>query len=285
MHATKHFSVEFILINDGDKEIVLPALLKANFKIYKNEKSGVASARNLGARMATHDHLIFMDDDMWMQEDNLDNLRQAIALHPDSCINLNWIYPPELSEQIRQQKFGRYLAHYGFTSLKGWSKGLSWSDDEIFETEGITSQFLYMPKSVFSSVGGYNENFPHAGFEDYDFAVRLKKSGVKSYLSPKSFLFHNEADRVDAKNWLARKRRGGETRKYAVVFGYKHLELHYNLIKTIIYRVCIICYPVLFFTERLIPNKPLFDKLYFRLINLLLGAHSFEGYHKKTPID
>jgi len=196
---------------------------------------------------------------------------------------LNWVYPPELSAQIRNMKFGRYLEYYGFTSLKGWSKGLHWDDEKIFETQGITSQFLYMSRSVFNSVGGYNENFPHAGFEDYDFAVRLKKSGVKFYISPKSFLFHNEADRIDPRNWLARKKRGGETRKYAVAFGYMHLDLHYTLLKRIIYRTCIVLYPVLFFIARIIPNNKKFDRIYFSLINLLLGTHSFEGYQKKIP--
>jgi GT2 family glycosyltransferase len=279
--AVRDVRVEFIIINDGTDDIRLPEVFPEQISVYKNPKSGVASARNLGAEKAAYSHIIFMDDDMWMQPGNITALQQAIAEYPNACINLNWIYPPALSKQIASTKFGRYLEYYGFTSLKGWNRGAPWSDTEVFETAGITSQFLYMPKAVFAAVGGYNENFPHAGFEDFDFAERLKKAGVKFYIQPVSSLYHNEADRVEARSWLARKKRGGETRKYAVSFGYQQLALHYPVWKSIFYRICIIFYPLLFAIERFWPNLPALDKGYFQLINLLLGVHSFEGYHKK----
>jgi glycosyltransferase involved in cell wall biosynthesis len=279
--STQNFTVEFLIINDGEKEIQLAEDIKSKITIYKNPKSGVAAARNFGASKSASDFLIFMDDDMWMQSDNLSALQPIIAAYSGCCINLNWIYPPALTEQIKQTQFGRYLEHYGFSSLKGWCKGLPWNDNDLFEVNGITSQFLYMHKSVWKSVNGYNENFPHAGFEDHDFAERLKKKGTKFYIYPKSMVFHNEADRVEPKSWLARKMRGGETRKYAVEAGYKSLTLQYNFIKTLIYKLCIAIKPFLFFCLMIIPNIRIFDKLYFSLINLLLGAHSFEGYTKK----
>ena len=282
LKATQNYKVEFLIINDGDNDIVLPNEITAAITILKNPKSGVASARNFGALNATSNHLIFMDDDMWMQPDNLLALQQLSSTHSNCCINLNWIYPPTLSQQIKETQFGRYLEFYGFTSLKGWCKGLPWNDNELFEINGITSQFLYMHKDVWKSVNGYNENFPHAGFEDHDFAERLKKKGIIFYIYPKSYLYHNEADRVEPKSWLARKMRGGETRKYAVNAGYKHLALQYNGIKILIYNACILLKPLLFFCLTLIPNFSVFDKFYFSLINLLLGAHSFEGYTKKT---
>lgn len=282
LKATQYYKVEFLIINDGDNDIILPSEMASALTILKNPKSGVASARNYGAKNATSNHLIFMDDDMWMQPDNLSALQSIMDIHTNCCINLNWIYPPILSQQIKKTQFGRYLEYYGFTSLKGWCKGLPWNDDELFEISGITSQFLYMHKDVWKSVNGYNENFPHAGFEDHDFAERLKKNGTTFYIYPKSYLYHNEVDRVEPKSWLARKMRGGETRKYAVKFGYKHLTLHYNFIKRIIYSICILLKPFIFLLLLFIPNIKFFDSFYFSVINLLLGAHSFEGYTKEN---
>lgn len=281
LKAVVGFKVEIIIINDGENEILLTNEIQNKVTIYKNPKSGVASARNFGAKMAKSNHLIFMDDDMWMQQDNLAVLNQLKPNYPNACINLNWIYPPALTAQIQQTQFGRYLEYYGFTSLKGWSRGLPWNDEEIFEVNGITSQFLYMHKSVWQSVNGYNENFPHAGFEDHDFAHRLQQNGTKFYIYPKSYLYHNEADRVQPKNWLARKQRGAETRKYAVVFGYSDLALHYSFIKSSIYKCCIFIKPILFFILKLIPNNKLLDKFYFAEINLLLGTAAYEGYTQK----
>jgi len=281
LNATQNFLVEILIINDGENDIILPKEIASKIKIYKNPKSGVASARNYGAQNASSNYLVFMDDDMWMQPDNLSALQSITAKHANCCINLNWIYPPTLSQQIKETQFGRYLEHFGFTSLKGWCKGLPWNDNELFEINGITSQFLCMHKEVWKSVNGYNENFPHAGFEDHDFAARLKKKGTTFYIYPKSYLYHNEADRVEPKSWLARKMRGGETRKYAVKFGYSHLTINYNFVKKTIYTLCILFKPLLFLCLKLIPNLKAIDKLYFSLINLLLGTHSFEGYTKK----
>lgn len=280
LKAIVGFEVEIIIVNDGDNEIELSNEIKSKVKIYKNPKTGVASARNFGAKTALSEHLIFMDDDMWMQPDNLQTLSTLKQKLQNVCINLNWIYPPSLSAQIEKTSFGRYLEHYGFTSLKGWCRGLPWNDNEIFEVNGITSQFLYMHKSVWQSVNGYNENFPHAGFEDHDFAARLRKNGTKFYIEPTSFLYHNEADRVEPKSWLARKQRGAETRKYAVAFGYPDLKLNYGFVKSSIYTFFIFIKPILFTFLKLIPNKKVFDKFYFAGINLLFGTVSYEGYTK-----
>ncbi|MCB0508730.1 MAG: glycosyltransferase family 2 protein [Bacteroidetes bacterium] len=284
--ACKNHQVEIIIVNDGDKAIELPNEFVDKVKVLKNPKSGVASARNFGAKNATSEHLIFMDDDMWMQADNIPALEQLISTLPqNSCINLNWTYPSSLISKAEKTQFGRYLQHYHFTSLKGWCKDLPWDDDNLFLINSITSQFLYIHKTTWQNVAGYNENFPHAGFEDHDFARRLHETGTEFYIYPKSFLFHNEADRLNPKDWLARKQRGGETRKYAVHFGYHNLALHYSLFKSVVYSICIFIKPLLFIFLKLIPNIPAFDFIYFRIINLLLGTHSFEGYTKTNPID
>ena len=94
--------------------------------------------------------------------------------YPGSCINPNWVYPPELISTIQQTQFGRYLIAFGFTTGKGWYNNSSWNDHQIFESYGITSQFLLLSKFLFDKAGGYDERFPHSGFEDFDFAKRSK---------------------------------------------------------------------------------------------------------------
>jgi glycosyltransferase involved in cell wall biosynthesis len=274
-------NAEIVIVNDSKTNpILVPALYQDKVRVIDNPKSGVASARNLGAQNARADILIFMDDDMWISSENIQaslQLARQFALEP-RCFNLNWVYPLELQRYVQSTQFGRYLHHYGFDSLKGWCKGLPWNDTELFATPGITSQYLVIRKVDFKKAGGYNEKFPHAGFEDHEFSQRLEKARVQPYIYPNSTMYHNEADRMNLKAWLARKRRGGETRRVAVELGHQELAYEYGLIKGSVYRLTDLLQPVVLSLLIIIPNKVALDPLYFNIINLLLGTALYSGY-------
>lgn len=268
--------IEVIVVNDGG---TLPDLSAyPGVTLMQNAGSGVASARNRGAAAAASERLIFLDDDMLVFPDNIDTILRLTADIPDCCINLNWIYPPGIAEHIATYAFGRYLIHYGFTTLKGWNRGNPWNEDAVFETNGITSQFLYISKNAFLRAGGYTETFPFAGFEDYDLAQKLQRVPVKFYICPTSTCWHNELDRLTPESWLARKSRGAQTRRHAVQAGYANLELHYGLLKRTAYQVLGKLKPAIFWALTCIPNRKSFDFIYFRCINLLLGTVVYEGY-------
>ncbi|WP_045687121.1 glycosyltransferase family 2 protein [Hymenobacter sp. AT01-02] len=279
--ALQGVPAEVLIINDSKTEsISLPAEYQDKVRVIDNPKSGVASARNLGAKNALAPLLVFMDDDMWVTAENIQvtvDLSQQYSQEP-RCFNLNWVYPPDLQKYVQSTQFGRYLHHYGFDSLKGWCRGLPWNDNELFATPGITSQYLAIRKVDFEKSGGYNENFPHAGFEDHEFSQRLAEHHIQPYICPTSIMYHNEADRMNLTAWLARKKRGGETRRVAVELGHQELVYDYGLLKGSVYQVISLIRPAVMGILTLIPNKKAFDKLYFGLTNLLLGAALYSGY-------
>jgi glycosyltransferase involved in cell wall biosynthesis len=274
------FEVEVIVVNDGDDRIYS---LRKNFpiiKIIQNPGSGVASARNTGARLAAADLLLFLDDDMWITEPVVERILVMHSKHTKMALNINWIYPPKLSKQIQATAFGRYLDHFNFTSLKGWNTSNPWNDEQCFETIGITSQNLSIRKETFLNVGGYNESFPHAGFEDYELSKRLVASGVKIFINPVVMMYHNEADRQQLRPWLDRKKRGGETRAVAVALGHLELEIKYSFIKKSILRVIALFRNILvWFAANSITDKfSILDVVTFKIINVLLAVSIFDGY-------
>lgn len=269
---------EIILVNDSSHPVSLPHYLSNFVQVLQNPKAGVASARNFGAQQAQGDLLVFIDDDMLI---NPEDIQTTLALHQKyqkCCINLNWIYPPEQIQRIQNYPFGRYLIHYGFTSLKGWNRGNYWNDQEIFATTGITSQYLSITKEDFVASGGYNEVFPYAGFEDYEFGKRLQQQGFTFYIYPLSRIFHNEADRLDIQAWLDRRRRGGKTRKVAANLGYSEVALTYPFWKVQVLRLLKVFEPSFLCIIAAFPENLLIDPIRFRLINLLLASAIFEGY-------
>lgn len=285
--AISAYNAEIIVINDSKtREVEIAQVYQNKITVINNPKSGVASARNLGARYAKADLLLFLDDDMLIAQDNIQTTLQLHQLYKNCCINLNWIYPPELTDKIRHTQFGRYLIHFGFTSLKGWNKGEYWDDNQIFKTNGITSQYLSIEKNLFEKLGGYNENFPHAGFEDFELAQRLKKNEITFYIYPLSMVFHNEQDRLHIQPWLQRKKRGGETRQVAVQMGFTEVEIHYSKQKFALLLLLVKLQTFMKVLLKIIPKTTYFDFLYFRIINILLATAIFEGYYakrKNTP--
>lgn len=279
--AIRNINAEIIVVNDSKTQQPEIPSEYSKIKLVNNSGSGVASARNLGAELANSPLLLFMDDDMLVFEHNVLDILNTYKKFPEACINPNWLYPPSLVSQIEQTQFGRYLIAFGFTTSKGWYNHPSWNDNDIFESMGITSQFLLISKTHFKKAGGYDERFPHSGFEDFDFGKRLLQNGVKCYVNPKNVVYHNEADRIDIVPWLERKARAGETRQVAVALGYNHLKIGHNSIKEIVYKIFIPIKPLFYFALKIIPNYKFFDPIYFRITNILLGTYLYEGYIKK----
>lgn len=279
-------NVEVIVVNDGSENLDDLGTREFRVNIVKNMKSGVASARNTGALYANGDILMFMDDDMWITKEAIERVISFHRQRDNVVLNLNWIYPPELQARLRETAFGRYLDHFGFTSLKGWSKTSAWNDHELFHANGVTSQNLSMRKSTFIRSGGYDETFPLAGFEDHAYAIALKESNISIFVDPLVMTFHNESDRVDIKPWLERKVRGSLTRRVAVQKGFKELSIHYSVVKKIILELILKLQPffITVITSPVARRNTFLDFASFRMTNALLAASIYKGYHKMKEI-
>jgi GT2 family glycosyltransferase len=278
--ATSTINAEIIIVNDSKTSTpIIPKLFTDRVKLINNPKSGVASARNFGVANATHINLLFMDDDMLVSTQNIHELVKNITENNAIAYNFNWIYPPQLTELIAYTQFGRYLINYGFTSLKGWAEGLTWEDKPLFEVDLVASYFLSITKQNFNIIGGYNESFPHAGAEDFEFAKRLKQSSVKGMLNTTTMVLHNEEDRVALLPWLNRRERGAQTRKVAVNLGHAEVGIKASIIKQYVYSIIYAFKPVFFLILKGIPNTKKLDIVYFKIINILLGAYLSKGYN------
>jgi len=275
--ATKNIDAEIIVVNDSkDQEIQLENY--ESVLVVNNKGKGVASARNFGATLATSENLVFLDDDMFLTKESIERLLYYFNKAEKAFYLFNWDYPPELYELLQKSKFGRYLIRYNFVSLKGWL-GDEWEEKDVFQLNMGASYCLPIKKKHFDEIGGYNEDFPHAGAEDYEFFTRSKKVGFKTFVDTTITIYQNEKDRIVMQNWLSRKKRNGETISVAVQLGHDELKFSYNAIKKTIYPVLILSKPFFYFIYKLVPNVKWMDILSFRIINTLLGTYLFEGYH------
>jgi GT2 family glycosyltransferase len=274
--ASADIDCEIIVINDSKlQKLDLKSKEYSKVIVLNNPKSGVASARNLGVSISKSDYILFLDDDIMINKENLDSIINSLNKDPNNCYLPNWTYNHNLLEVIKITNFGNFLIKNNLTNLKGWlQKTVVWDDDNIFEIEIGASYCLPITKSNFNLVNGYNESFPFAGAEDYDFCSRLKKNGVNFFVNPKNNVFHDESDRVSINQWLDRKRRGAMTIRFATEIGYKEL-----IIKKSLYLSFLVIFYGIF--KKIVPKFELIlvkIGLYDKFLNLLVGLSIYKGY-------
>ena len=279
VQAIEGLAAEIIVINDSkSSEPPIPNRFKS-VRLVTNSKSGVASARNLGASIAQSELLLFMDDDFLITRESILRVIEFSSQHPRKIHLFNWIYPPSVQASLSATQFGRYMKAFGFTTLQGWlAEG--WKEEEVFELKGGASYFLPIRKVLFNEIGGYHESFPHAGAEDYYFIQEAGKKGIKFYVDKTCTLYHNEKDRLVIKKWLERKRRNGETLRMAVQLGRSEMAIYYTPYKSLLLSILYKMRGFFLISQKIVPNVTWLDPVYFKMTNILLAAYIFNGYNK-----
>lgn len=277
IESTLHMDAEIIVVNDSRKtQLTIPNNQRVRLII--NPKSGVAAARNIGVKNSTGELLLFLDDDIVISKDSIDHMVKLHQEKENACFNVNWEYPMALQERLQRLQFGRFLKTHGFTSFKGWYDDPSWVDNALFPSRSIASFHLSIKRTDFDKTDGYNEQFPHAGFEDYDFPLQLKKAGIAFFIDTTIKVYHNEADRLNLENWLNSQERRAATRKVAVELGYAELTIDYGFIKSGVLRIVNFLYMPLMGLLKSIPNRALLDSIYFKIVAVLQAGKIFKGY-------
>lgn len=274
---------EIIVVNDYKLSDVKLTLENENIRVINNPKQGVASARNFGAKHALSSILLFIDDDMIIRDFAVDKVVEYITENRKSTYNADWIYPPDVNAKFIKTKFGKYLNSIEFTSLQGMNKDVikEWDKDSLLDGKAITSQFLGVSKALFDSLNGYKENYPFAGFEDYDLSQRLENNDINFIIDTTVCLYHNELDRLTPKNFMLRRRRGSVSRRFAVNDGYTELILHYGFLKNTTLKVLSYFESSILKIVQLFPNIYPFDLMYKKSMNILIAINIYIGYTTK----
>jgi GT2 family glycosyltransferase len=177
--------------------------------------------------------------------------------------------------------FGRYVIKNGFSRMRDLMDTEKWKPNTLFNSGEVASYCFSIENKDFKKIGGYEESHLHEG-TDEDLVKRLKDSGINMYIDTTTTVFHNESDRLSIWNWMARKERYGEISAFAKR-NYKlgNSEIQYTVSKKIIFQFIYGIRKPLVFILRLFPqNFEKLDFVFFKIIDLLLGAHICHGYFK-----
>lgn len=184
-------SYEIIIADDksSDETVNIEKYVK-NVKIIRNKNNlGFIKNCNNAAEHASGKYILFLNNDTKVQKDWLNNL--LLLIEKDKSIGMvgpKFIYPN-----------GVLLEAGGII----WQEGDSWQFGRldnpnrpeynyIKEADYISGACIMIRKELFKDIGGFDERYAPAYYEDADLAFEVRKRGYKVVYQPKSLVIHYE---------------------------------------------------------------------------------------------
>lgn len=135
--------------------------------IYRGEKLGVSSARNVGCFHSKAEYLIFLDDDDAVTESWLEDFLISLAVNPDLVYcNMRLVAPSGKETSVSASKNNRGIVIPGAWMIR---------------------------KAIFDKVGGYDEALKFA--ENTELFFRLDQLPLKKqYIEKENFIYHQSPD-------------------------------------------------------------------------------------------
>jgi GT2 family glycosyltransferase len=185
-------SHEIIVVDDGstdDTQRILSGV--QNLQYFRNEKNfGYLRSCNRGASLAKGKYLMFLNNDTQVLPGWLDELVKVFATLKDAgAAGSKLIYP------------NGYLQAAGLALKKdGTVKmiGLDAAPDQpqynsMREVDHCSGASLIVDREVFERLGGFDERYAPAYYEDADLSMRVRELGKKIIYQPASVVVHHSS--------------------------------------------------------------------------------------------
>jgi glycosyltransferase involved in cell wall biosynthesis len=180
-----------------------------------NRKQG--AARNLGAKHARGEFLVFLGDDTTPAPDFLSRhasgRRTRAEWIPDSRLVL--IGRTRWADHLPTTRFMDYIGE------QGWQFGFAL----ITDPENVPFNFFYtsnlsISRRFFLESGGFDEDFREYGWEDIELSLRLRAQGMRLVYQPTALTWHDHP--TSLRSFIGRQRKVGYS---AWKFYGKHPEM------------------------------------------------------------
>ena len=173
---------DIIVVDDGSFDVTAQIIKSFNRVkyIYQNN-SGPAAARNNGARNANGEILFFTDSDCVPHADWIKNMVAYFCSHKNIVVSGSYDIANKksiLARTIHHEILFRHL--------------------KIMPTNPCVfgSYNFAITKSLFFSVGGFDESFRNPSGEDNDLSYKIISSGAKIIFEKKSLVAHHHPEQI-----------------------------------------------------------------------------------------
>jgi hypothetical protein len=185
--------IEIIVIDDASSDQTLEIVKRSfpNVKIMRNDVELFPSAcRNLGIGISRGDLIFFVDDDVVLDKDAINELVKILTKYED--IGLVGLVMYYYKNPAKIWCAGVRLfppIFYPPYLLKKDKRRWELSENLLIECDSIPSAFM-TKRTVIEQVGLFDERLP-IGWEETDFALRIKKKGYRIVIYTSAKAFHD----------------------------------------------------------------------------------------------
>jgi GT2 family glycosyltransferase len=182
--------LEALVVDNGSADGTIAAVREREgaslpIRLLEQPNGGPAAARNAAAAAATGDLLLFLGDDTEPADTNL--LRAHIKLHatrPEPAYGvlgrITWTPRRPITPFMHWLENGGPQFHYAEIAA-----------GPVDAAHYFYSSHASVKRSLFESVGGFDERFPTAALEDTELGVRLVEAGLELDYHPELLVFHD----------------------------------------------------------------------------------------------
>lgn len=157
---------EVIVVSDGDTDGSWQVAEAFGFKVSRLPTShGPAYARNLGARLATGDIILFIDADVTLHSETVEQVKQQFRQQPELAALIG-SYDDEPGAQNFLSQYKNLFHHYTH-QISSENASTFWGACGAIR------------RTVFQEVGGFDESYRKPCIEDIELGYRLKQAGYQ----------------------------------------------------------------------------------------------------------
>ena len=183
--------MEVIVIDDAfpGEEVADLARVKG-IRLQRNEANlGFIGSCNRAAKTARGQYLLFLNNDTQVLDGWCDTMLALFRTRDDvGAVGAKLLYPDGTLQEA-----GGIIWNNG----SGWNFGRHENPDKpiynyVREVDYCSGAALMIPRSLFLRVGGFDQRYAPAYFEDSDLSFRLRTLGLKTLYQPRARVVHFE---------------------------------------------------------------------------------------------
>jgi GT2 family glycosyltransferase len=189
--APNEATFEIIVVDDGSSDLTvdLPEIVN-NIVYIRNETAlGFVKSSNKGAEAARGRYVVMLNNDTEPGPGWIDELLYVFKTFPDAGLaGAKLIYP-----NGRLQEAGGIV----FADFDVWNYGRDKNPYEprfnyTRQVDYVSGACIMIPRPVWEKLGGFDEFYAPAYFEDTDLAFRIRALGMRTYYAPFAEVVHFE---------------------------------------------------------------------------------------------
>jgi glycosyltransferase involved in cell wall biosynthesis len=167
--------VELIVVDDGSNDETAAVACRYSARVLSEAKQGPAAARNLGARNAAGDLVLFTDADCIPASDWVEQLTAPFA--DLEVVGVKGAY------RTWQRRLTARFVQAEYEEKYDRMRGLE-------RIDFVDTYSAAYRKSIFLENSGFDPTFPRASGEDIEFSYRLSEKGYRLVFAPQAIVYH-----------------------------------------------------------------------------------------------